>query len=299
MVGFDIAHLERRIAALEANRGASLRFGKVTGVEGGYARVQLADGHGMVSMPLATLHRRVLRDQDITMPDQGEPVAVLFSGQGLEAGVVLGAVYSPAVPDPAQDAHIDYRRYEDGTELWYDRVRHRLIAKVEGDIEAETTGKVDIHAAGTLAAVAQGDATVESKARISLKAPLIELAGPTVLFRLRRRPGRRRRARQPADSPRRPRRSRRRRDGGKRLPHRTPAHGRRHRLRHVRRTPRRRVMQIGSLGDIVFEVNIPGAGEPSLPRLCRWRAPHASRSIRCWARRRALNSSHLSWTSST
>ncbi|MFR1534265.1 MAG: phage baseplate assembly protein V [Bilophila wadsworthia] len=137
MVGFDIAHLERRIAALEANRGASLRFGKVTGVEGGYARVQLADGHGMVSMPLATLHRRVLRDQDITMPDQGEPVAVLFSGQGLEAGVVLGAVYSPAVPDPAQDAHIDYRRYEDGTELWYDRVRHRLIAKVEGDIEAE------------------------------------------------------------------------------------------------------------------------------------------------------------------
>lgn len=111
------------------------------------------------------------------MPDQGEPVAVLFSGQGLEAGVVLGAVYSPAVPDPAQDAHIDYRRYEDGTELWYDRVRHRLIAKVEGDIEAETTGKVDIHAAGTLVAVAQGDATVESKARISLKAPLIELAG--------------------------------------------------------------------------------------------------------------------------
>lgn len=102
MAGFDIAHLERRIAALEANRGASLRFGKVTGVEGGYARVQLADGHGMVSMPLATLHRRVLRDQDITMPDQGEPVAVLFSGQGLEAGVVLGAVYSPAVPDPAQ-----------------------------------------------------------------------------------------------------------------------------------------------------------------------------------------------------
>ena len=32
MAGFDIAHLERRIAALEANRGASLRFGKVTGV---------------------------------------------------------------------------------------------------------------------------------------------------------------------------------------------------------------------------------------------------------------------------
>lgn len=161
MVGFDIAHLERRIAALEANRGASLRFGKVTGVEGGYARVQLADGHGMVSMPLATLHRRVLRDQDITMPDQGEPVAVLFSGQGLEAGVVLGAVYSPAVPDPAQDAHIDYRRYEDGTELWYDRIQHKLIANVRGSVSLK----------------AEKDISVESLTRISLKAPSIELAG--------------------------------------------------------------------------------------------------------------------------
>lgn len=161
MAGFDIAHLERRIAALEANRGASLRFGKVTGVEGGYARVQLADGHGMVSMPLATLHRRVLRDQDITMPDQGEPVAVLFSGQGLEAGVVLGAVYSPAVPDPAQDAHIDYRRYEDGTELWYDRIQHKLIANVRGSVSLK----------------AEKDISVESLTRISLKAPSIELAG--------------------------------------------------------------------------------------------------------------------------
>ena len=57
---FDYAALERRIAALEANRGASLRFGKVVGVTGGAARVQLADGQDMVSAPLPTLQRRVL-----------------------------------------------------------------------------------------------------------------------------------------------------------------------------------------------------------------------------------------------
>ena len=33
MSGFDYAQQERRIAALEANRGASLRFGIVTGVD--------------------------------------------------------------------------------------------------------------------------------------------------------------------------------------------------------------------------------------------------------------------------
>lgn len=179
MSGFDYAQQERRIASLESNRGASLRFGTVTGVDTatGTARVQLPDGDGMVTMPLRVLGRRTLKDKAQALPDIGEPVACLFSGQGLEQGVILGAHYTAKTPSPNQEAQVDYVRYEDGTELWYDRVRHRLIAKVEGDIEAETTGKVDIRATGTLTAVAQGDATVESKARISLKAPLIELAG--------------------------------------------------------------------------------------------------------------------------
>ena len=33
MSGFDYAQQERRIASLESNRGASLRFGTVTGVD--------------------------------------------------------------------------------------------------------------------------------------------------------------------------------------------------------------------------------------------------------------------------
>ena len=47
MSGFDYAQQERRIAALEANRGASLRFGIVTGVDpaSGTARVR-APGRG-------------------------------------------------------------------------------------------------------------------------------------------------------------------------------------------------------------------------------------------------------------
>ena len=84
MSGFDYAQQERRIASLESNRGASLRFGTVTGVDTatGTARVQLPDGDGMVTMPLRVLGRRTLKDKAQALPDIGEPVAACSPGKG-------------------------------------------------------------------------------------------------------------------------------------------------------------------------------------------------------------------------
>lgn len=168
---FDFAALERRVAALEANRGASLRFGTVTGVDAGNgsARVQLEDGDGMVSAPLRVLQRRSLKDKAQCLPDIGEPVACLFAGQGMEAGVVLGAHYSTQTPAPDQTATHDYIVYEDGTEVWYDRKAHKLIAKVKGDAEVETEGQIT--------ARAKKEILAESEVNIMLKAPTITLAG--------------------------------------------------------------------------------------------------------------------------
>ncbi len=169
MSGFDYASLERRIAALENAHAASLRFGKVVGVEGGSARVQLDDGQGVVTAPLPTLQRRVLKDQEIKLPDLGEPVAALFSGQGRETGVILGAYYSPAVPDPGQAQPMEFSRFSDGTTIFYDREAHKLYAKVEGDAEIETKGGIT--------ALAGKDALLESATNITLRAPTITLAG--------------------------------------------------------------------------------------------------------------------------
>lgn len=171
MPGFDLAALERRIAALEANRGASLRFGVVTGVDAanGSARVQLEDGDSMVSAPLRVLQRRSLKDKAQCLPDIGEPVACLFAGQGMEAGVVLGAYYSTQTPAPGRTASHDYTVYEDGTEIWYDRKAHTLIAKVKGDAEVETEGQIT--------ATAKQEIRAESALNITLKAPTITLAG--------------------------------------------------------------------------------------------------------------------------
>lgn len=168
---FDFAALERRVSALEANRGASLRFGTVTGVDAGdgSARVQLEDGDGMVSAPLRVLQRRSLKDKAQCLPDLGEPVACLFAGQGMEAGVVLGAHYSQQTPAPGQTATHDYAVYEDGTEVWYDRKAHKLIAKVKGDADIETDGRIT--------ATAKKEIRVESAVDITLKAPTITLAG--------------------------------------------------------------------------------------------------------------------------
>lgn len=144
MDGFDLASLERRIAALEANRGASLRFGTVVSVDpsSGTARVRLDDGDNMVTAPLRVLARRTLKDKEQCLPDIEEPVACLFSGQGMEAGVLLGAHYSQKTPSPDQKAASDYHRYEDGTELCYDRAAHKLWAKVKGDVEMEVEGGI-------------------------------------------------------------------------------------------------------------------------------------------------------------
>lgn len=131
-MGFDFAALERRIGALEANRGASLRFGTVTEVTAsdGSARVQLPDGGDMVSLPLRLLQKRTLKDKMQCFPDAGEQVAVLFSGQGLEQGVVLGAVYSKADASPDRPAQMDSTIYEDGAIIEYDRKEHEYVIAV-------------------------------------------------------------------------------------------------------------------------------------------------------------------------
>lgn len=168
-MNFDLAALERRVAALEASQTASLRFGRVTGVKGGKCRVQFQDGQGMNSFELSTIQKRTLKDKDICMPDVGEPVACLFSGQGCEQGVCLGAYYNEREADPEQPAHMDYKKYEDGTEIWYDRESHRLVAKVQGDCEVE--------AEKTIKATCREEAEIHSEKEIKIRAPKIKLMG--------------------------------------------------------------------------------------------------------------------------
>ncbi len=173
----DFASILRRIESLEANRGTVLRFGKVTESQGGFVRVEIPDNDRVNSYRLPTIQKRVLKDKDITMPDIGEPVAILCHGQGFEDGVVLGACYSPHTPDPEQESHVDYKKYEDGTELWYDRKSHKLVAKVQGDVELTTQKNLKANIQENAEITVKGKVNIESAVNITLKAPTITLAG--------------------------------------------------------------------------------------------------------------------------
>ncbi len=170
-MSFNFASIERRIADLESNRGGSLRFGIITEVSeaDGTARVHLPDGQGLVSMPLRVLHPRSTKDTPQLLPDVGDPVACLFSGQGFEQGVILGAYYHGHNPSPDQPSGIDYKKYSDGTELWYDRTEHKLVAKVKGDVEMEIDG--------ALRAYTKTEIDLRSESAILLQAPKIALEG--------------------------------------------------------------------------------------------------------------------------
>lgn len=136
-MAMNLAQMQRRIETLEAASSAVLRFGTVVGVDetSGSARVQLGDADNMVSYSLRVRQSRTLKDQHQEMPDLGEHVACLFSGQGLEQGLVLGAVYSDADACPGLPPHVWYRKFADGTEVMYDREEHKLSGTVKGEVD--------------------------------------------------------------------------------------------------------------------------------------------------------------------
>ena len=66
------------------------------------------------------------------------------TGRERQQGAYLGAPYSQAVPGPGQEQQVAYSKYEDGTELWYDRKAHKLTAKVKGDVSIEAREMVSV-----------------------------------------------------------------------------------------------------------------------------------------------------------
>lgn len=151
--------------------GATFAFGIVTAVDAGrgWARVSLPEYDNLETAFLPVLQRRTHRDKALDLPDVGEQVVVLLDLRG-EDGAILGAVWSDADPVPQPEGpDVDVRRYADGTVLRYDRAAHKLTAEVRGEISVTCTGKADV--------TADGPARVESKAGLTLAAPVITLKG--------------------------------------------------------------------------------------------------------------------------
>ena len=175
----DFADLDRRLKALENNRGAVLRWGTVTETDAakGSARVRIGDADGLVSAPLRVLQQRTLKDKHQELPDIGEQVCCLFAGQGFEEGIVLGAIYSGKDASPGRPPHVWYRKFEDGTELEYDREAHVLKADVKGRAEAKTEKDIKVEAGTEITGKAGTKIDVTAGVSVFLTAPDIFFNG--------------------------------------------------------------------------------------------------------------------------
>jgi len=167
----EFAELERRLRALENNRGAILRWGEVVQVDekSGSARVKIDDAGGIVSMPIRVLARRTKKDQHQEMPDIGEPVACLFAGQGFEQGAVIGAHYSDETPSPGHPPHVFYRKFADGTEIEYDRETHKLTGTVKGDVDVTVEKDAVVKCLQKVTIDADDDVTIKTVKILTLE----------------------------------------------------------------------------------------------------------------------------------
>ncbi|MCL1826544.1 MAG: phage baseplate assembly protein V [Candidatus Cloacimonetes bacterium] len=115
-----------------------MRVGKVVNTDTANctARVQFSDIDDLISADLPILQRNTQNNKDYNMVDVDEQVlCVLFEN----SGVILGSVYNQQDTPHFDSQDVRGVKFDDDTEVSYDRKGHSLKAIVEGHIEAVIT----------------------------------------------------------------------------------------------------------------------------------------------------------------
>lgn len=165
-----------------------IRFGIVSEVKKGFARVKIEELDGIVTDWLPVLKTKSKSDVESWPLEVNEHVVVAFD-QFNEAAVILGAIHNNEdAPDEGESAGKWRKVFSDGTVLEYDKNAHKLNVDVKGDIAAKTTGKASIDATGNVDVKSMATATVQAlnvKATattlVEIEAPAITLKGPVTV----------------------------------------------------------------------------------------------------------------------
>ena len=128
------------------------RFGYVSAYDPArhMARIQFPDKGDLVSAWIPVAIPNSQKNKDEFHLDVGEHVFCNMMGNGLEAGVVLCAVYDDKNKPPEGNQDIRKTTFEDGTEILYDRKNHLLKIECAGDIEIHAKGHINIIADGNM-----------------------------------------------------------------------------------------------------------------------------------------------------
>jgi len=157
-----------------------IRYGTVASIDVDAARVTVKTG-GVTTKPLPWLSSRAGRVRAWNPPSLGEQVMVISPNGDLAAGVAFPALFSNAMPKPA-DATADnvVVAFADGAVLLYDMAAHLLKAslpaggrveaiapdgfKLTGDVDIE--GKLHVSDAVTLDSTLHADGNITSDADV-------------------------------------------------------------------------------------------------------------------------------------
>lgn len=134
-----------------SNLGRSIfRVGEVTSTlpKKGKVKVKFPDMDDLISYEMWVVVQKTKKDKDYCMPDKGDQVVCAFLGNGLEAGFVLGAIYSDKDKPPVECQDKKHYAFADGTWVEYDRKEHKMKVHVEGDLDIYCTGQLNIESAG-------------------------------------------------------------------------------------------------------------------------------------------------------
>jgi len=128
-------------------KGPVFETGIVTQVDDAKARVRVrVPSRGNVeSYWLEVLQRGSAGNRDYWLPDIDDQVRILCD-EKLEAGCVLGAIYSETDPPPVSDRNLYHVTFGDGTMVEFNRTT--------GKLSIVTVGDIDIIAGGNLKLVA-------------------------------------------------------------------------------------------------------------------------------------------------
>ena len=129
--------------------GSIARFGYISDYDAKrhMARVIFPDKDNLPSNWLPVLIPNSGRNHDEIHLDINEHVFCIMLGNGIEAGAVIGAVYDDTNKPPESDKDTRKVKFDDGTEILYDRKNHELKINCVGNITIHADGNMKISAA--------------------------------------------------------------------------------------------------------------------------------------------------------
>lgn len=155
-----------------------LKFGIISQIDAakGLARVKFDD----INIVSSWLHIAVpisYKDQ-VQFPFFVNQHVYCMMDELCERGVICGAIYDEKNSPSAGDANKVRLKFENGLKLEYDRSAKKLSVTGTGDVEINTTGKLDATVTGD-ATVKALNADVEATVKATLKAPTVDIDAVT------------------------------------------------------------------------------------------------------------------------